>query len=55
MHDPGIVFHRVKVYSLTADGGWDDTGTGLVSLEPLEVREMTRGQEARDRARIAGA
>jgi hypothetical protein len=39
MHHPGIVFHRVKVYSLTADGGWDDTGTGLVSLEPLEVRQ----------------
>lgn len=50
MHHPGIVFHRVKVYSLTADGGWDDTGTGLVSLEPLEVRRATRRRDARARA-----
>jgi hypothetical protein len=49
MHHPGIVFHRVKVYSLTADGGWDDTGTGLVSLEPLEVRGGRAGWRARRR------
>jgi len=50
MLHPGIVFHRVKVYSLTADGGWDDTGTGLVSLEPLEVSSSS---VRRARARAA--
>lgn len=28
---------RVKVYRLTADGQWDDKGTGKVSVEWMEV------------------
>jgi hypothetical protein len=30
--------HRVKVYKLTAGGAWDDKGTGLVTVGPMEVR-----------------
>jgi hypothetical protein len=30
-------FYRVKVYKLNETGGWDDKGTGLVSVGPLEV------------------
>lgn len=30
-------FYRVKVYKLNESGGWDDKGTGLVSIGPLEV------------------
>jgi hypothetical protein len=30
--------YRVKVYKLNETGGWDDKGTGLVSVEPLQVR-----------------
>ena len=31
-------FFRVKVYRLNETGGWDDKGTGLASVGPLEVR-----------------
>ena len=31
-------YHRVKVYKLNDTGGWDDKGTGLVNVGPLEVR-----------------
>ncbi|KIY96623.1 putative Serine/threonine-protein phosphatase 4 regulatory subunit 3 [Monoraphidium neglectum] len=30
-------FYRVKVYKLNETGGWDDKGTGLVSVGPLET------------------
>jgi hypothetical protein len=30
-------FYRVKVYKLNETGGWDDKGTGLASVGPLEV------------------
>ena len=32
-----IQLHRVKVYKLNEGGGWDDKGTGLVSVEPLPL------------------
>ncbi|KAF8063085.1 smkA [Scenedesmus sp. PABB004] len=31
---PGL--HRVKLYKLNESGGWDDKGTGLVSVGPME-------------------
>lgn len=31
---PGL--HRVKLYKLNETGGWDDKGTGLVSIGPME-------------------
>lgn len=31
---PGL--HRVKLYKLNETGGWDDKGTGLVSVGPME-------------------
>lgn len=31
------VQRRVKVYRLNAEGGWDDNGTGFVSLKPIDV------------------
>jgi protein phosphatase-4 regulatory subunit 3 len=30
------VQRRVKVYRLNAEGGWDDNGTGFVSLKPID-------------------
>lgn len=30
--------HRVKVYKLNEEGTWDDTGTGHVNVEYIEVR-----------------
>ena len=35
---------RVKVYRLTADGQWDDRGTGRVSVEWMEVCCMLLGK-----------
>lgn len=32
---PGLL-HRVKLYKLNETGGWDDKGTGLVSIGPME-------------------
>lgn len=32
--NPGL--HRVKLYKLNETGGWDDKGTGLVSVGPME-------------------
>jgi hypothetical protein len=32
-------FYRVKVYKLNETGGWDDKGTGLASVGPLEVKK----------------
>ncbi len=31
--------HRTKVYKLNSAGLWDDKGTGLISLEYMEVRK----------------
>lgn len=48
--------YRVKVYKLNETGGWDDKGTGLVSVEPLQVSLMawsSSGQHGR-RAGLAG-
>lgn len=35
--------HRVKVYKLSGEGQWDDTGTGFVCLEYLEASARGRG------------
>ena len=47
-------FYRVKVYKLNETGGWDDKGTGLASVGPLEVRAGggDRGVRARGRAKV---
>lgn len=37
--NPSYNLHRVKVYKLNATGGWDDKGTGLVSVEFMEQAE----------------
>eukprot|EP00877_Chromochloris_zofingiensis_P013810 jgi/Chrzof1/8683/Cz03g20120.t1 len=37
MQPPSYIHHRVKVYKLNETGGWDDKGTGLVSMGPLET------------------
>lgn len=39
MQPPSYIHHRVKVYKLNETGGWDDKGTGLVSMGPLEVTQ----------------
>lgn len=36
MQTEQYAFHRVKVYKLNGNGGWDDKGTGLVSVEYME-------------------
>lgn len=32
-----LSFQRVKIYCLNEDGKWDDQGTGLVTVDYLEV------------------